>query len=457
MDGMQARLGTSIRFRLSLGLALSVLVVAIVATVTSFRSAYEEAYELQDETLVQIASLLGKSNVRIVDAPLTGEAVADDPSAQVIVQSLTAKPGAVAHPGVPRLILPRHLKDGMYTLDSAGTPYRVLIRTLPSGDRVAVAQSTWLREENAVDGAQSTIMPFLLLMPLILLMIAVLVKRSFRPVARIAEELDRREDVLSALDERDVPLEIRPFVLSINRQLARIAGLVAQQQRFIADAAHELRSPMTALMLQVERLASTPLPEPARTRLDHVRMGIERERHLLEKLLDLARSQTDIAARVEAVSLHRLFRGVLAEVWPLAEAKALDIGMQPGEDIVLDTSAFDLALLLRNLVENAIRYTPEGGRIDLEAVEEGGQVHILISDTGPGIPVSERERVFDAFYRIPGSGQTGSGLGLSIVRSLARRLGARLRLAWTDEVAETGLRVCVMLDRNGAARGGREG
>ncbi|WP_215781859.1 ATP-binding protein [Paludibacterium sp. B53371] len=447
MDGLKARLAASVQFRLSLGLAMSILLVAMVATVSSFRSAYDEAYELQDETLRQIASLLGKSNLRLITEPLTGEVNEDDPSSQVIVQSLNRHPSAAVRPGQPHLILPGTLRDGIYTLDSAGTPYRVLIRSLGNGERVAVAQATWLRDENARESAESTIMPFLVLIPLMLLITAILIRRTFVPITRAADELDRRDDVLSPLDEQHIPAEIKPFVRSINRLLARIAALLGQQRRFIADAAHELRSPLTALTLQVERLAGTELSEAARERLDQVKIGIERERLLLEKLLDLARAQTDAEPLAEPVSLHQLFRTVLADLLPLAESRQQDIGLQPGEDIVLTTSAFDLALLVRNLIENAIRYTPEGGRIDLVVSQQAQSVVIQIRDNGPGIAPDDRERVFDAFYRIPGSSEIGSGLGLSIVQSLARRLGATIRLAWTDEVARRGLAVWIVFDQ----------
>ncbi|WP_197354446.1 sensor histidine kinase, partial [Ralstonia pseudosolanacearum] len=182
----------------------------------------------------------------------------------------------------------------------------------------------------------------------------------------------------------------------------------------------------------------------AQERLAALRQGIERSRALLEQLLTLARAQADTQAPAGAVSVQRVFRSVLEDLMPLAEAKRLDLGVTTDADARVRAGELDLFVILRNLVDNAIRYTPDGGSIDLSLQTDGGLAHITVQDTGPGIPTSERARVFDAFYRVLGNGATGSGLGLSIVGTLVQRLGGEVAL---DEATGTasGLRATVRL------------
>ena len=217
------------------------------------------------------------------------------------------------------------------------------------------------------------------------------------------------------------------------------------QRRFIADAAHELRSPLTALSLQAERLEQTEIPDLARERLMTLRRGIERGRNLLDQLLTLAKAQAAPDRPTSSVSVQHIYRRVLEDLMPLAEDKHLNIGVEGDQDIQLWVSELDLMAVVKNLVDNAIRYTQDGGRVDLSVTTEDGRAIIRIQDSGPGIPVTERERVFDPFYRPPGSDQVGSGLGLSIVKAVTDRIGAEIQLGFSDEVRYSGLCVRIFI------------
>jgi len=215
------------------------------------------------------------------------------------------------------------------------------------------------------------------------------------------------------------------------------------QRRFVADAAHELRSPLTALSLQAERLASVEMPSLARERLQLLRRGIERGRKLIDQLLGLASAQSAINGRVETVSVHGVYRRVLEDLLPLAEDKAIDIGLEGGPDRQVLISQEDLLTLVKNLVDNAIRYTPQGGRVDLSVAQVQDEILLQFSDSGPGIAVAERERVFDPFHRGLGSDEVGSGLGLAIVKAIADRHAGRVWLDYSDQRAKRGLCVTV--------------
>lgn len=445
MDGFKKRLSESVQLRLSVSLSLAILIVAVLAGVFAFVSAFDEALEMQDNTLHQVAVLFERQQMTLAYPRSEGEIAGDDEESRVIVQYLGDGSHVPANieAGGP-LPLPATLADGLSTLTVAGEPFRVLVRTLGNGKRIAVAQETGIRDKDARESAWRGLLPFLILFPVLLLVVADLLRKLFRPIAVLATEIDQRgEQELHAIDEQHVPAEVRPFVLAINRLLGRVAQSMDSQRRFVADAAHELRSPLTALSLQAERLAAAEMSGLARERLFALRRGIERGKSLIEQLLALATAQANATPSSAPVSVHAVYRRVLEDLLPLAELKQIDIGVEGAEDVHLALSEIDLLALVRNLVDNAIRYTPVGGRVDLSVSREQGGALLQIKDSGPGIAVEERERVFDPFYRSLGSQAVGSGLGLSIVKAIAERTGARIRLAYCDEAEQHGL--CVSL------------
>lgn len=438
MDGFLERLNASIQRKLSFSLSVAILAVAVLAGVFSFLSAFDEAHDLQDDVLRQVAQLADgralSSAVHLQDG---------NEESRVIVQSLDAgsKSSRAVDDGGP-LVLPDTLPDGLRTLTVGNEVFRVLVRTTPAGKRIAVAQEATFRNEIAYNGALRAVMPLLVLVPVLLWIVADLVRKMFRPVVALSLDIDRRsEQALHPIEVDRVPDEIRPFVVAINRLFARVSRSMETQRRFIADAAHELRSPLTALSLQVERLADAEMSARAQERVAVLRRGIERGRKMLDQLLGLARAQSSVLQPASPLSVQGIYRRVLEDLMPLARARGIDIGVEGEQDAKVLGSELDMIALVRNLVDNAIRYTPEGGRVDLTVQASQGCAILRIQDTGPGIPEPERERVFDPFYRALGSEQIGSGLGLAIVRATAGRIGATVRLGYSDQSRQTGLSV----------------
>ncbi|EDZ99707.1 integral membrane sensor signal transduction histidine kinase [Burkholderia sp. H160] len=446
MDGLQRRLNESIQLKLSFTLALAILVVAIVAGVFSFLSALDEAHELQDDVLRQVGQLMDRQRLSPVP-PTTDTRVKDaNEESRVIVQRLgEANRSGVDVDAGGTLPLPATLSDGLHTLEVGGETFRVLVKTTAAGERIGVAQEAGFRNEIARDGALRTVMPFLILVPVLLLIVADLVRKMFRPISALSREIDQRADQeLHPVEDRHLPLEVRPFAVAINRLLARVGQSMESQRRFVADAAHELRSPLTALSLQAERLAEADMSSLARERLTVLRQGIERGRSLLDQLLTLARAESATDLPNSPVSVQSVYRRVLEDLMPLAEARHIDIGVEGTQDAEVWASELDMIAVVKNLVDNAIRYTPEGGRVDLSVDVSDGKAKLRIEDNGPGIPLAERDRVFDPFYRTLGSEQIGSGLGLSIVQTIANRIGAEIRLDFSDRAKQTGLSVTVL-------------
>lgn len=486
MDGRQGRVGaappdtgaSSLRRRLSVWIALTILALTLVAGSLSFVLALDDAYDRQDDLLRQVENLVLFDQIKLPAQPGAGLSIDDDDhddddeQMRIFVEYLV--PAGVQAPA-PLLAVPDGLSDGLHNAIINGKSYRVLIRTRAPELRVAIAQETDLRAADARAGALRTVMPMLLLIPVLLLLIPLFIHRAVRPIAALAAAIDARgDDDLRSLEAGALPREIRSFVVAINRLLGRIGQSMAAQRRFVADAAHELRTPLTALSLQAERLAATPLPAPAQERLAALRQGLERSRNLLEQLLTLARLESAADAPRMPTDMIETCRRVIENLLPLAEAKHIDLGLElraHGKTVPEPTAAAatsvagaigddtgirvyanptHLYLLIRNLADNAIRYSPEGGRVDI-VVETlnipAPQVRLSVRDEGPGIPAAELSRVFDPFYRIPGTEQIGSGLGLSIVRTVAERLGGRIALGPADAVTQRGLEAQLTLPR----------
>ncbi|NDP65000.1 ATP-binding protein [Polaromonas sp.] len=441
MDGFKKRLNESIQLKLSLALSMAIVLVALLAGIFSFVTAFDEAHELQDDTLEQVAMLFDRQAL----APLSsGSAQDSSEEHRVIVQHLA---GSNQTSGTPAagVLLPATLSDGLHTLEVNGQMLRVLVKTTARKERIAVAQDTDTRDEIARDSALRTLLPLLVLVPVLLLVVADLVRKMFRPIAALSMEIDQRaEQELHPVQEANLPVEVRPFIVAMNRLLARVGQSMDVQRRFVADAAHELRSPLTAMSLQAERLAGSEMSAPARERLAALRQGIERGRNLLDQLLTLAKAQATPGLTKSPVSVRDIYRRVLEDLMPLAEARRIDIGIEGEQDAQVLVSELDMIAMVKNLVDNAIRYTPQGGRVDLSVATVQGRAVLNIQDNGPGISLAERERVFDAFYRTLGSDQVGSGLGLSIVKAISDRIDAEIVLGFSDEVKGSGLRVSIL-------------
>lgn len=429
MDGIQRAINTSLQFKLSVWIAGVILSIALAGGVFSFVSAFMEANELQDDQLRQVAALIDQNALSTAHNMTEAEynALHIDSEARIIIQELKPIPTDVTF---SELTFPSSLPDGIQTIKIKHDRWRVYVKTLHTGQRIALAQDTALRDEIARDGALRTLLPFIILIPVLIGMTSILIQRMLKPVRLLADNIDRRsEQELGTLSIDDVPNEIKPFIDAINRLLIRVSRSVEMQQRFVADAAHELRSPLTALSLQAEGLEASEMPIETKLRVSKLREGLKRARSLLEQLLALARVQDQQKiSTTTTVSIQQIFRRVLEDLMPLAEAKNIDIGVLNSIDVSVTANETDLITLVKNLADNAIRYTPENGQIDLDVMTKNDRVVITVQDTGPGIPIEEQKRVFDPFYRVLGNNEIGSGLGLSIVKTIVERMNGSIAL-----------------------------
>ena len=411
----------SLQVRISIALILMFLPLSIIAGAFSYYQTYHEAEELQDDLLRQTAAYI---NPKTTDYTQIGS------ENHILIQTFGQEDT------VP---LSDTLGEGFHTIkgsvdddddDDDDDEYRAYIRQTPQG-KIAVLQETEYRDDLAATAAYQSVLPLLIALPLMILLTVWITYRAMRPVKTLSAALGkRRSDDLSPLDGEAVPSEIQGFVTAINQLLQRTGENIRRQQRFIADAAHELRSPLTALSLQAERLTKLPQSDEAREQTGLILQSIQRNRHLLEQLLTHARAQgSETQRNLTDISLQTQFRRVLQELMPLALNKQQDIGVAVENDLRIRADDTEIYTLIKTFTDNAIRYTPAGGRIDIGFSETPTTLTIWVEDDGPGIPAAERSRVTDAFYRILGTEQQGTGLGLSIADAIAKRYGGKLILA----------------------------
>ena len=427
----------SLQVRISIALILMFLPLSIIAGAFSYYQTYHEAEELQDDLLRQTAAYI---NPKTTDYTQIGS------ENHILIQTFGQEDT------VP---LSDTLGEGFHTIkgsvddddDDDDDEYRAYIRQTPQG-KIAVLQETEYRDDLAATAAYQSVLPLLIALPLMILLTVWITYRAMRPVKTLSASLgQRRSDDLSPLDGEGVPSEIQGFVTAINQLLQRTGENIRRQQRFIADAAHELRSPLTALSLQAERLTKLPQSDEAREQTGLILQSIQRNRHLLEQLLTHARAQgSETQRNLTDISLQAQFRRVLQELMPLALDKQQDIGVAVENDLRIRADDTEIYTLIKTFTDNAIRYTPAGGRIDIGFSETPTTLAIWVEDDGPGIPAAERSRVTDAFYRILGTEQQGTGLGLSIADAIAKRYGGKLILADSRNFAH-GLLIQAQLDK----------
>lgn len=427
----------SLRSRLLWLLLVAIASTALVQGVVAYRSASAAADEIFDYHMQQMAlSLRGGMPS---SAAGTTEDDAGDGSEDYIVQVWT-QDGLRIFESASRNVLPQRAVMGFANVPANGTTYRVF--SLQShGHVVQVAQDLHARHELARAMALRTLVPVALMAPALMLLVWWSVSYSLRPLDRVRRQLARRQaDDLGAIHEAELPDELQPLVRDLNQLLDRLRRAFEAQAHFVADAAHELRSPLAALKLQVQATQRAPDEATRAQSLQRLAAGIDRASHLVEQLLTLARQQSDAGVSAQACRLADITRETVAECAAQAHDAGIDLGLAGHCDDPVAGHPEALRILVRNLVDNAIKYTPRSGTVDVTVLREADRVVLRVEDSGPGIPEGERVRVLDRFYRTADAsararpGVTGSGLGLAIVASIAQWHQAQVQLAGSQRL-----------------------
>jgi len=426
----------SIRARLLLSLLAMLAVTALVLGAVTYRNVRIQTASLFDYQLRQAALAL-RDQGEI--APDQASALADE-DLDFVVQIWTVD-GRSIYASRRHAALPSRALLGFADVDAGDEVWRTF--GVATHDKVIqVAQPMRIREQLATDAALRSVAPLLPIAPLMALVVWWLAARTLSPLRRVAADVRRRDgDSLDPLPTAGLPEEVAPLVQALNALLERVGRSLENQRAFVADAAHELRSPLTALKLQLQLLRRAGDEAARASALEGLGAGIDRAARLVEQLLTLARSEPGApAGMTERIDLGELTRQALVDAHPLARSRNSELVLEAPAPVMISGERHALHALVRNLVDNALRYSPRRSTVSLQVFTEHDAAVLQVDDAGPGIPAEERERVFDRFFRRAAIGGDGSGLGLAIVRSVAERHGASVALA---ESPQGGLRVTV--------------
>lgn len=416
----------SLRIRLILWLAAAITVATAIQFAASFRVAMGQANKLFDYHMQQMALALQDSAFKHTQWRALPEAGTHN--FEFVIQTWTEDGFRVYQPRNYRF-LPEQAVLGYSNVTLDNGDWRVYA-TKSEKRVIQVAQKMEARRNRAIALAVNSLWPT---MPASLLLIVAtwwVVTSALSPLNRIGRDLsDRNADSLAPVSDEGVPQEVSLLVAELNSLLARMAHTLQSQQRFVADAAHELRSPLTALKLQVQTLARAKDDTAREQGIGRLLGGVDRATRLVEQLLSLARQEPLSQAPDSAVvSLLSCVEQAASDVATFAQSRNVEVeyGTLMEAKIAGDTES--LRMMLRNLLDNALRYTPEHGTVKVDIATDRATAILTVEDSGTGIPEAERERVFDRFYRIPGTSPSGSGLGLAIVKAVADRHAATIEL-----------------------------
>jgi two-component system OmpR family sensor kinase len=418
---------TALRTKLLVWLLVALVIAGGAASVATYTRAQHDIDELLDYQLQQLAFSLSRQ----------GAASPFEPGLRVhepdFVTQIWDRNGVLQFYSRPNFALPRPPEPGFSNINWHGQQWRVF--TQSEGLRtIQVAHPLSLRQEMAADLARRAVQPLLALIPILAVLIWIVVGRALRPLQTLSRDVRARSaSDLAALPFGGLPDEVRPLVRSLNDLLQRLQRAIESQGQFVADAAHELRTPLTAVQLQLQVLQRAESQPERDAALERLGEGIRRSTHLVQQLLTLARQEPgSVAPEKESIDLCALAERVASDFEPLARDKAIDLKLDLRAAVVPGETE-GLRVMLNNLVENAIRYTPAGGRVSLIVHRDDREATVEVDDTGPGIAEDQRARVFDRFYRATRSDSSseseGSGLGLAIVKRVVDRHSGRIDLA----------------------------
>ncbi len=432
----------SLRVNLLRLLIPPVALILAVGSIAAYYLSIDPAADAYDQSLVNTGIALSE-RIRIqqgepvFDLPSAAEAVVRTDKYDKVYYVVRDPRGRViaGDQDIPVPPLGARTSEGVMTYDSEihGRRVRVTALLVPcgSGDcTVNVAETTIKRDRLARDILIGGVLPQALLAVLTLALVWFGVTRGLAPLARLSDEIrERSPRDLRAINERGAPAEAKPLVAALNKLFDQVDESNRNQQRFLANAAHQLRTPLAGLQAHTELAMAQPVPDACRAELEYVHSATIRTARLANQLLALARAEPggNRPSDFAKVDLRQVVEECADEWVHRSMAKDVDLGFDLAAANVAG-DAFLLREVLANLIGNAVEYTQSGGHVTVRSGQLRGEAFLEVEDDGPGIPAAERERVLERFYRMPGTAGTGSGLGLAIVREIAMAHGARVEM-----------------------------
>ncbi len=401
-------------------------VVGLLAGGISYLLALHDADVLLDHQLLLVAGSIDEgSQLPAMQARFLGESE-DERKSDFVIQVWFGK--EAVRSSHPNFDLQQGNITGYSNFHLQGKRWRAYTIVYP--DRtVQVSQDDAVRRKIATDAALRALLPIAGLYPLSWILVVFGVGRILKPLAEVTQAVTQRDaSSLAPLPVERIPAEVEPLIIEMNGLILRVRETIDSQRHFMLDAAHELRTPLAALQLQIENLSQSQSQKDMDERIDELKAGIQRASHLVAQLLHMARYGSEKQTIRSSVDLGQLVKSCIGDFIAVSEKRKIDLGMTQDKSALIWAHAGDLRILFNNLLDNAIRYTPEGGRVDVSIVVADQKVIVEIMDNGPGIPEALLSRVFDRFFRVGGHETEGSGIGLAIVGAIASQESAEIGL-----------------------------
>ena len=440
MDGAENMTPASLRRTALVWTTLLLTLVGIIAILIAYALARAEAADFLDGQLRQIALNAGRG-LPDADAPPAPD---QDPEDQIAITIW--KKDQIVHTTLNQVSIARPTRPGYDDVTIAGHAWRAYTANNDTWT-IQVAQRETVRQEFASSAAIGVAAPILIIIPLSWLVVGWALNRTLARLDLVAQDLASKSALAAGpISLAGIPTELHPLVLGMNSLIGRLRAAVASQKQFLSDAAHELRTPLAAMQIQVDRLehgagaADEEIFEEKRVGLDR---GVKRANALVTQLLRMARLDEPNAPVADALDVGQLLLDCVGDFAVLAERRGIDLGLHVERAAMVRGSSEELRVLLANLIENAVRYTPSGGKVDVFVQHRGGCCEVEVLDTGPGLPEGSELRIFERFFRAAPAGIEGTGLGLAIAKRIAERHSATITVENRTD-GSTGVRARVV-------------
>ena len=424
----------SIKRFLLITITLAILVIYGFISFVSYWVSKEELDELYDSNLLQVAGAIAAQHLAIQDAThlyvnnQVGMGTKIEGEEEFYVRVL-AQDGTALYVSHPQVKVPFSSAIGFSTQKYLGKKWRFYTINARK-ETIQVAQSLNLRAITIKETALSLMASQLLFIPILVMLIFIAINKALSPILGLSGEIQQRKSHdLAPISVDKIPIEIKPLVHSLNSFMSRVSDMVEILKRFTSDAAHELRTPITALRLQLAVIEQAESKAERAAGISSLKGGIDRSEQLVSQLLEFARIEPNHLAReILPITLLSLIKECVEALFPLAHAKSIDLGLNTTAELITFGVRQEVKVLINNILDNAIRYTPNHGKVDISLLLEGTNIVLEVTDSGPGISSVDLDCVFERFYRGENKDAIGSGLGLSIVKEIATQHGAIVEL-----------------------------
>ncbi len=413
----------SLQKRLIIYISLFSVVLGCVLIFAAYRIALEEINEVLDKQMQSLAERIAENHPEPLQSEIDLEKQYSEEDLFVDIWSYT---DTTLHP--QDVLVASVKKAGFYTHQ---TPYGTWLTYIIPGDQlqIQVSQQKNVRQDLALELAVNMFLPYVLFLPFAIFGLSWVIRRNFQPLIDFKTELaSRKAQELKPIEMKEYPLELEPTIQEMNYLFGRISLAQQEQRQFVADSAHELRTPLTALNLQLQILLQQ---FPQSDALHNLSLGILRMQHLVNQLLSLAKQDVTegLTEPVQSLSLNQMTVACIEQLIQLALQKEIDLGVEQQQELLIQGQASTLHSIIYNLIDNAIKYSPEHGVINVSILQQGQQAILQIEDSGAGIDPAQFNQIRQRFYRVHNHAEIGSGLGLSIVDKATERLGGTLEFS----------------------------